>query len=414
MSQSDSIIHGNLLSTSEKSFGLILTGKQSVIMFNPEKFYGKYAQALADYKKGATKEELVIKYGEALIQSAEYAAKSVNGLGTELNWVEIQDKAYGAHIIAEELKKAQRYAETGETEKLADSLRRCMSTQTATQKLRSVLASEISNDYEPFLKSGSRSWDKHIGGIPNVGVVILGAKTFTGKTTVAISLMANFLDEHPDREILFVTLEDMNEGWKARANVILGAKGEEFWKRIRVMEFAGNVSEIIEEAARHTKVSMIILDYIDYLTTETNLSSYSEIYKTMSTGAKSLAVNNEFRSMPVFILAQFGKTLYKGGVPTANALPFAGEQFTYQLCMLYHADGDWFSEDDENGYELPAEKGFGYLIFWKVKNGRPHDGEFPGAIKVPWTGRTGFNLSSEGQWYSLAADTKREVTKKKK
>lgn len=410
----DSITNGGLLATSEKVVGLILSGKQTHTMFSPDKFFGKYAEIVKDLKAGKSKEEIVLKYGETIVQSAEYAAKSVNGLGTELDWVSIQDMAYKTEVIIGELKKALRFAEMGETDKLSDSLRRSTATITSAQRMRSVPANEITDKYEPFMKSGSIAWDGHIGGIPNVGIVVLGAKTYTGKTTVAISVMDNFLQEYPDREVLFVTLEDMNEGWKHRAKSMLGSRSDEFWKRIRVMEFAGSTAEIIEEAARHENIGMIILDYIDYLTKETDMSSYVDIYKTMSTGAKSLAANNKFRSMPIFLLAQFGKTLYKGGVPTQNALPFAGDQFSYQLCMLYHADGDFYSDDDENGYTLPAVKNMGYLIFWKVKNGRPHDPEFPGAIQVPWNSKTGFNLSASGQWYSLAAETKQKIVKKKR
>lgn len=404
-----------LLSASETVLGLILTGKQSPTLFNPEKFAPTYGDMLKAIKNGKTKSELLAhpKFGN-MVQACEHAAKSVNGLGTDADWVQVVDIAYSSELIRSELEKMGRQIEMGDMEKFDDSLRRVLATRQSTQRLRSVRANEISDSYTPFMKSGSRAWDGHIGGIPTVGVTILGAKTFTGKTTVAISLMDNFLTEYPEREVLFVTLEDMNEGWKHRAKVMFGDRDDEFWSRIHVMEFAKSADEIIEEAGRLENVGLIFVDYIDYLAKESDMNSYVEIYKTLSTGSKSLAVNNKFRSMPIFLLAQFGKTLYKGGVPTQNALPFAGDQYTYQLCLLYHADGDFYSDDEENGYSLPAVKGTGYLVFWKVKNGRPHDPDFPGAIQVPWTARYGFNLNAEGDWYSLASETKQKVQKKRR
>jgi hypothetical protein len=401
----------NLLSRSEQVIGLILTGKQSPNLFNADKLYPDYGKILIDIKKGMTKEDLYHKYTNK-IQSAEHAAHSVNGLGTEMDWVALLDTAYMQEVVANELDKAKRFAVNGESDKLADSVRRIQSTINNSQRLRSVTADEITDVYTPYIKSGSKAIDTHIGGIPSVGVVVIGAKTYTGKTTVSISLMDRYLIQYPDREILFVTLEDMNEGWKHRANVILGNRSQDFWKRCRIMEFAGDVNEIIEEASRHSKVSAIFLDYIDYLADSSSVESYAEIYKTMSMGAKSLAVNNEYREMTIFLLAQFGKTLYKGGVPTPAALPYVDQQYIYLQIMLYSPEGDWYPDDDENAYTLPNQSGRGYLVCWKAKNSRTnHPDEFPGAIGLPWTSKHGYDVSDDGQWFSLASSTKREVKK---
>lgn len=401
------------LDYSETITGLILSGKLTHIAFSPEMFMGEYSKIIKDIKSGMSKDDLYDKYTNT-IQIAQHAGKSVNGLAGELDWAGLLSKKYTRELMIGELPKLEKLLEAGEDEKAGELLRRLSSSHSSSQKLRSVRASQISNNYEPFIKSGSRVWDSHIGGYPAVGIVILGAKTFTGKTTVAINAIDLYLQEYPDREAMFVTLEDMNEGWKFRANQILGERSEKFWERIHVMEFAGNVGEIIEEASRHEKVSAIFLDYIDYLAKDKDLNSYDHIYQTMGMGAKSLAVNNLSRNMTVFMLAQFGKGAYKGGVPGLNALLYTGEQYAYQICFLYHAEGDHYSDDEENGYYLPAVKGKGYLVFWKVKGARPHEDDgFPGAIQVPWTGRYGYDLSSEkSEWFSLASETKQKKKKK--
>lgn len=404
----------NHLSTSEVVTGLILSGKQTVTGFNPDEFAGEYANVIKDIKQGKTQEELMLKYGNTLIQTAHHAARSVNGLGTELDWREIIGKSYKNETIIDGMQKALRYAERGETEKLGDMLRRLNATYSSAQRMRSVPADEIDSGYTEFMKSGSLAWDKHFGGFPTVGVIILAAKFFTGKTTVAIMLMDKFLQEYPDRDILFVTLEDMNEGFKKRASDLLGNRAKDFWHRVKVMEFANSPDEIIEEAARYDNIGLIITDYIDYLVKGKDVESYDEIYKVFSMGAKSLAVNSKYRSMPIVLLSQFGKSLYKGGVPTDDAIPYAGGDKAYQIMMLYNPNNDNYSDNSENPFVLPAHKGYGYLISWKVKNGcRPHLDEFPGAIKLPWSSKYGFDLSSEGEWFSLAADTKREVKKRK-
>lgn len=409
----DSIVGMNLLETSETIVGLVLEGKQTATLFNPDMFSGKYSNVLRDLKDGKKKEELVGKYGTTLIQSAIHAAHSVNGLGTDLDWTEIISKKHKSEIVSQELDKVKRNLANGEIDKASDGLRKSVSTLASAQRMRSVSADEIADDYTPFMKSGSLAWDKHIGGWPTVGVIVLAAKTYTGKTTVAISAMEQFMNEYPEKEVLFVTLEDMAEGWKERAKIMLGSKAKEFWHRVKVMEFASSPDEIIQEAARYENVGLVVCDYIDYLAKHKDLESYEDIYKSFGMGSKSLASTSKFRSMPILLLAQFGKGKYQGGVPTQEALMYTGDQYAYQIAMLYHPAGDFYSDNDENGYTLPNVPGKGYIIFWKVKNARPHDPEFPGAIQVPWSGKYGFSLSQDGAWFSLASDTKRETKKRR-
>ena len=405
---------GSLLNVSEIIVGLVLSGKQTPTAFSPEKFEGTYEKVMKDIKNGKSVEELSIAYGNTIIQSAIYAGQSVNGLGTSMDWHEILDRTYKATIVSDELDKVKRKLAAGDFDSAGDMLRRSVSTLASAQRMKSVPADEISNDYVPFMKSGSLAWDSHIGGWPTVGIIVLAAKTYTGKTTVAISAMEKFMREYPEKDVLFVTLEDMGEGWKERARAMLGSRADEFWHRVKVMEFASSPSEIIQEASRYENCGLIVCDYIDYLAKHKDLESYEEIYKEFGMGSKALASVSKFRSMPILLLAQFGKGKYQGGVPTQEALMYTGDQYAYQIVMLYHPAGDFYSDNEENGYELPAEPGKGYLIFWKVKNARPHDPDFPGAIKVNWTPRYGFDLEGEGSWVSLASETKREVKKKRK
>lgn len=410
MNEIKSLENGSLLSNSEIVIGLILNGKQTHTSFSADKLGGKYGGVLQDIKAGKTEAELEVKYGITLLQSSKFAAQSVNGLGDNLDWVGVIDICHRSEVVQIEIDKAKRMLQGGEIEKASDILRRATTTLSVSQRLRSVTADEISDDYIPFMKLGSPVWDKHIGGIPPIGLVVIAAKTFTGKTTIAISAMNNFLELYKEKEILFVTLEDMTEGWKERARTILGNKSNEFWKRCRIMEFASSPDEIIQEASRHENVGMIVVDYVDYLAKNKDLESYENIYKTLSIGSKSLAVSSKFRSMPIITLAQFGKGAYNGGVPTLNSLMYTGEQYAYQICMLYHPDGDYYADNKDNGYELPSVKHRGYLVFWKVKNGcRPHLDEFPGAIQTNWSSKYGFDLNCDNsKWFSLTSETKRK------
>lgn len=400
------------LSVSETVFGLILSGKQTTTGYSHEKFGGEYSKILKDYQGGMSEADLIVKYGTNTIQAARHAAKSVNGLGSELDWRDVINSSYKNETIADALHTALKQLERGDTGKFGDTLRKINATFTQAQKLRSVRASEIQDEYTPMVKSGSLAIDTHIGGLPSVGVMVLGAKTYTGKTTVAISLLDNYLREYPDREAIFVTLEDMNEGWKYRANTILGKRADSFWERIHVMEFAKDMDEVIEEASRFDNIGIVIVDFLDLMAKETDLSSFEELYRTASMGSKTLAAQSKYRQMPFILLAQFGKTLYQGGVPTPHVLKYTGEDKAYHVCLLYHAENDFYADNDDSPYVLPAEKGKAYMCYWKVKNARPHGVDFPGAIQVPWEPRTGYCLSDEGVWFPLAQETKRDTKKK--
>ena len=401
----------NHLGTSEKVIGLILAGKQSVNGFNADKFYGEYSKIFTDIKNGMSEPDLYHKWTNK-IQVAKHAATSVNGLGTEMDWTSVLNTSYTNEIVGQYLDKAKRHAANGETDKLADMVRRINATINSSQRLRSVAADEIEEKYTPFLKSGTKSWDDHIGGFPNTGLVILAGKWGDGKTTSAILMMDNFLKLYPEKEILFVTLEDMAEGWKERAKIVLGPRSKEFLHRVKVMEFATSPDDIIEEGARYENVGMIYVDYVDYLAKNKSLEAYEEIYKCLALGSKSLAVNSKFRSMPIVALAQFGRGAYQGGVPTPAALMYTGEQYAYQLVMHYDPNKDFHADNENNPYTLPTVPGKAYFVVWKVKNGnRQHLDSPQGAILLPLARSGGINVCESGEWYPLGASEKREVKK---
>lgn len=401
------------LSVSETVAGLIYSGKLTATGFNPDYFTGDYAKAIRDIQAGVSNAELYVKYS-SLLDIARQAAGSIKGW-EDMDWREILYKSHTNSEIQNLVQLSLKQIERGDTDKFKETLKRVNALSSSSARQRSVRANEIADDYTPFIKSGMRAWDDHIGGLPAVGMVIIAGIWSSGKTTNGITIMDNYLREYPDREVLFVTLEDMNEGWKDRARVMLENRSDDFWERIHVMEFSSNANEILEEGARWEKVGLIVVDYVDYMTSQDN-AAFDEMYQTLSMGAKELAVGREFRNMTIVALAQINKGNYSGGVPTESCLPYsAGHRYTYQLCMMYNSNSDFHADNPDNPYTLPAVPGHEYLVFWKVKNGcRPHLGEFPGAIRLPWTNAKGFSVDNEGEWVSLSPETKRPVKNNKR
>jgi hypothetical protein len=398
----------NLITTAEQVIGLILTGKQSHTGFNPEWFPRPYNLVLSDFKKGKDKSDLVATHGDGVIQPALHAAASLNGLGESCDWVSIMRTKYLSETNGQMLKKIGEQAING-VQIPADKLRAIVETVCAGEKSESIRGDEIDVDnYNPFNPSGSLAIDAHLVGMPNVGTMILGAKTFAGKTTLAIKFAANYLDTHPNKEVHFITLEDMAQAWRDRAQVILGNRPKEFWHRFIIQQFAGNVGEIMAESSRYPDLGLVIVDYVDYLAADSSLDSYAQIYRTLAMGAKSLAVTHN-EQMTIMICAQFSRTNYNGGVPTPRAINYTGEAGAWMILMLYNPSKDWEvgkkdkNGKDENPYILPAVDNKAYIICWKVKAGfRNHPDEFPGAIQVGWTGSKGYDLDCTGKWFSLS------------
>src|SRR3990167_5080453 len=114
----NSVLNNTLLETSEIVLGLVLAGKQSPNMFNPDKMFGDYAKAMKDLREGKKIEDLSSRFGTTFVQSAQHAAKSVNGLGETMDFPYILDLAFKRSQMVGEMQKAIRYAERGEMDKL--------------------------------------------------------------------------------------------------------------------------------------------------------------------------------------------------------------------------------------------------------------------------------------------------------
>lgn len=405
------------LDNSEIVTGLLLEGRQSKLGYSPENFERPYNRVVSDLLAGKSVDELIVAHGSSTIQSCIHAAHSVNGLGESADWKSIIKESHRNSIAAAKFERLAKDFKQGisvPTEKIRDAVDGIL----YAEKSSGIRADELlEHNYNPFIPSGSPALDEHIMGIPRVGTFILGAKTFTGKTTVAIMLAKNFLLAHPDKEVLFVTLEDMADGWMDRAKTLLGKMPAEFWHRFIIVEFAKGVDDIVSEVDRYPDVGLVLLDYIDYLVVDKSFEKFDEAYRRLAMAAKALSVSHG-GSMPIGILAQFSRQ-YTGGVPQPKHLYYSGEAMAWSIIFLYYPSNDWFSDssssnnkngkrDEEEKYHLPAVQGKGYIIYWKVKGGfrLKGDNEFPGAVQVNWSPKYGFDLNDSGSWFSLAKETR--------
>ena len=397
----------DLITTAEMALGLILDGKQSATGFNPEWFPVPYNKVLVDFQKGSDLDKLQILHGEGTINACLHASARLNGRGSG-DWISIMKAKSMGDSTGKKLERIGKNMQRG-LPPPSDELRSILESSIENEKSDSVRADEIITDgYSPFEASGSEAIDGHLVGLPKVGTIILGAKTFQGKTTVAIKMASNYLEKYPDKEVLFITLEDMAEAWLYRARIILGDRPKSFWHRFIIKEFVDTTGDVLAEASRYPNLGMVVLDYIDYLVKDKSFETYAEVYRGLAIGAKRLATTHG-DSMRILICAQFSRQ-YTGGVPTPSDVYYTGEAGAWSIFLLYNPSKDWSGSKKIKGVEevfsLPAEDGKAYICVWKMKAGYPnHPEEFPGAIKVGWSGKYGYDLDTykeTGQWFSLS------------
>jgi len=248
----------------------------------------------------------------------------------------------------------------------------------------------------PKIKTGFVAMDKHFGGIPEIGLILLAAPPKTGKSWTMANLATCFIREHKDKNVMIFTIEMIAEELKLRFSKSKLTKEEE--DRIFVDDGILTPEEIISRASTIGNLGIVMVDFADLLIQgETTESSTAHIYRTFMTGAKKL-------HCPILLLAQLSRK-YTGGIPRPHHIRWSGlaEALAWAIFMIYNPNQDWFAEDTTSEL-LPPVKNRSYLIGWAIRGGFPeiHKDDSPGAVSIPFKGTVGWKTTDEGRWFSLS------------
>jgi len=381
---------------SEIVAGLILAKKENPNKVRPEIFYGVYSDFIKYYKNGITEpEQLATKVGIDAVQSAIHAAQSMNGLG-EGDWIKILEQKASTHLAAVKLERMARKAQSGDELDYAE-IRKIIKDAQENVGANYVPLSDIEPGEVPFIESGYKPIDNHLGGYPEVGLIILGGNPGVGKTTMMSRMASQFAKHYPDKYVAVHSLEMILKELSMRFHEIDNLP-KDIQNRILLDETPGIPEQIIAKAATIENLGIVFVDFLDLMVGENSESAYAHVYKTLMFGAKQL-------HCPIVALAQLsGK--YEGGVPRPHMLRWTrlAEALAWQILMLYNPSEDYFSEEDKD--LLPIMDGVGYVVCWKVRGGfRKHKNESPGAIMIPFRGDKGWHPSHEGRWFNLRKGT---------
>src|SRR4030042_4747565 len=384
---------------SEIICGLVLSKKLAIGGIRQELLIPPYSDIIKLIKSGIIEpEELIERVGMSPVSASLEAAKNINGTGN-LNWIKILEDTAMNYDAGAKLEKFGKRLQQG------DNVDWAVIKTISHNAMNSVGGdfiplSEIEAGDMPFKETGFTAIDKHVGGLPIVGQVIVAAQTATGKTSFMVGLASCWAKKHTEDNVVIFTLEMMKEEIARRFDEIykLSNKTKD---RIQINDAIVTPEEVIAKASTIEHLGLVCIDFADLLIKgDTTESAMAHIYRTFIVGARQLRC-------PVILLSQLNRT-DSGGIPTPKEIRYTGlaEALGAMILMLYNPATDWFSEEDmkdKKGNEiLSIREGTAYIICWKVRAGfRVHKDEAPGAIQLQFKGDKGWRTDSEGKWFSL-------------
>ena len=390
-----------LIEVSEIVSGLVITGKISPNAVKTDLLFSPYNDLIKMYKAGITEpEELIERAGLATFQAATESIVHLNGL-SEADWLAILDNTAMKHstgIVMERLgKKLQKGDDVDPTEV------RKIANQFGKGRSGRFTLAEGETGEVPFIKTGFSPVDRHLGGFPEAGLIVIGGDSGVGKTTFMRDFSKAFVKEHKEKKVAIYSLEMFKEEIVGKYRES-GKMNEEDESRIEMNCDALGIHDIFADAAGIDDLGLIMIDFIDMLIPgEATTGKYSEVYLACHYGAKQLHV-------PVVLFSQFIKS-YQGGVPRPYHLAWTNMSkiLAWVQLMLYRPAEDYYAEDDNKKDKelLPIIPDVGYIIAWKIRGGfRQHEFESPGAIQLPFDGKMGWGIMSDGRttsgkWFSL-------------
>jgi len=383
-------------SSSEIVAGLVIENKLAPHSVRHDLLFPPYNEIVKRLQQGECKEELITKVGINPIQVALEASKSLNGLSSA-NWIEILERTAVAYDAGSKLERFAKKLQKGEEVDWGNV--NFISARAQENIGGNFMAlSEIEAMEMPFKKTGMKAIDEHLGGLPQVGQVIIGAPPGTGKTSLMAGLAGCWVKEHSNDKVGIFTLEMIAPELKMRFQEVQKLSDEQQSRIFINDEVFLSPEDVISKASTIENLGMVGVDFADLLIQgETTESTMAHIYRTFMLGAKKLGC-------PIVLLGQLNRN-YTGGLPRPNNIRYTGlaEALGWMILMLYNPSKDWFAEEAED--LLPPVRNKAYIIAWKCRGGfRIHKEDSPGAIQIDFRGDKGWRTNHEGRWFSLAKE----------
>jgi hypothetical protein len=403
-------------SLSEITFGLVLSGKLDTTQFQAVNFFEPYHKGFTAWKESGSTTKVVQIISDSHLNTAMEAAKAVSSVDVEeIDWAERLRYAANAYKLGVETGKLSKKLIKGERIELSEATELGASFKDLANPKNVGLtqSNEIDLDSEEdIIESGYLPIDKHLGGIPASGNILVMGSTGIGKSLWSQIFLGGFLNQYKEKKAAVFSLE-MTSAQYLRRGVSLYPQFKEAHSRGQV--FVSDRTTTIDTVGFEVAAGgydIVVVDYIDYLIKgEGSESKYAEVYKAMNDISRDLKI-------PFVMLLQPNRQVYTQGIPKMWHARYSGmaENVAAQFWALYSPSSD----EETNGDFIYVENSK-YLICWKSRFGYKSgaridpdgkDRKGPGAIVLPNVREVWAN-NTTGEWIKHG-DVQHTMTKGKK
>lgn len=382
--------------------GLILHDYIDVNIVNADDFFAPYNDIIGALRKGATREDIVTKFGFSYLKTAEMAASAVMTDDAEnkpIDWLNLLEQAASYYRYGQELAKMADTLMMGQPVDPGRMLQFVSEMDLGHRALTPL--DQVEPEAGQWIKTGYAPIDDFIGGVPKAGLTTLAGGTGIGKTTLALKIGLSMVrqytgkkkkgskkkddwDERPGKIAIF-SLEMLLSQIVARLINLDESITKEERSRILASESAYTVGEIYAVAARtaaNENLKAIIIDFADMLVEgEQSESVMGVIYRSLAVLAKTTGV-------PVILICQFSRKEDATGIPKITWMRYSAmAEMMSSLCLLLYNPSSTVVDVKANAI-LPFYTDKGYIIVGKSRFGFKMG--FPGAVQVGFKGETGW------------------------
>lgn len=340
--------------------------------------------------------DLALRYGPTVINAALDAAKATQGLANETNWPRVLEESYAAFQAGQVLEKLSKKLLAGDSIDWSKVSELSRSTQLKlAQDL--VPLSDIVPGAMPFVETGWKAFDDHVGGLPEIGLVVAGGRPGVGKTWFMVKLVTSYVKAHRDKSVAVFSLEmvlsEIAARFKGDSIPESSQPDLDAQHRMLMCDKILSADEIIQMCSTIPNLGLVCIDFADLtIRGAADEAAMSVLYKTLAAGAKELGCT-------IVLLSQLAR---RNGIPKPSDLRYTGlaEALGWMILMLYDPSSDWTVDGTEETV-LPVIDHAAYIIVWKVRGGfRRHAEDAPGAICIPFKGKFGWH-AHQSKWFTL-------------
>lgn len=357
---------------------------------NPLDMWPGHSHIITMAREGKSYVEIVEK-DFAAVDACLHAVERVNGtMKNPIDYLSILKNTATLAKNAVDIKKVYDKMEKGEPVSPTELL--AIAENMSRGNTGWVRLSDVEPQSVKFVPTGYEPLDKHTGGVPYACVTIIGGTPGLGKTTLGLGIIEKIiqLPKNQDKTAAILSLE-MTMGQIHQRFIEMSKLKKKDKDRIllnRIYNIHALCAAVSELAAKE-KLCAVMIDFADLLVEgEQSESAMGVIYKNLELLATKIEV-------PIILICQLNREMYKGGLPRIYHIRYSGlaEATARMVLLLFNPVSSMIAFDQEK-IPLQVVPGRAYILVAKSNFGFKEDG--PGGIMVDFDGKTGWGSKSYG------------------